>query len=246
MFNICSNCGSYRPDKIIDAAGPHATCPDCGHRQVFLRLPLLIVSGASGAGKSTVCQRLLGQLPQVVLLDSDILWGPHFAKAGPDGPNFYETWLRMAKSIGQSGRPVVLFGAGLGVPHNMEPCIERRYFSQLHYLALVCDDDVLAGRLQRRPGWRKSSGDEAVADQQSFNRWFKQRDPVLVPSIELHDTTRASIADSVAHVTGWIRSRLAAHLASDARPGEYRRRCGRSGWSSSRSCWGSSGCWSTS
>src|SRR5262245_24271348 len=63
MTNICFQCGIYRADKIIDPDGPFAICPECGNRRHFERLPLLIVSGASGSGKSTVCQILLGRRP---------------------------------------------------------------------------------------------------------------------------------------------------------------------------------------
>ena len=55
----------------------------------------------------------------------------------------------MCKNIAQWGRPVVLFGAGFGVPHNIEPCVERRYFSSVEYLALVCSDASLAVRLEQ-------------------------------------------------------------------------------------------------
>jgi hypothetical protein len=30
--------------------------------------------------------------------------------------NFFESWLRIALNIGQAGKPVVIFGAGFGVP----------------------------------------------------------------------------------------------------------------------------------
>jgi DNA-directed RNA polymerase subunit RPC12/RpoP len=86
MWNVCWQCGAYRADKIIDSAGSVAMCPECGHRHPFRRLPLLLVSGASGTGKSTVCQALLGQVPEVILLDSDILWRPEFnTHAADDG-----------------------------------------------------------------------------------------------------------------------------------------------------------------
>ena len=76
MLNVCVNCGFYRPDKIIDPAGPYGICPECDYRHLFRRLPLFIVSGASGTGESTVCHHLLGRVTEVVLLDSDILWRP--------------------------------------------------------------------------------------------------------------------------------------------------------------------------
>jgi hypothetical protein len=143
----------YRVDKIIDEAKSQAVCPECGHRHAFIRSPLLLVTGASGAGKSSVCRRVQGALAEAVSFDSDILWAPHFEN---DGRLFCETWLRVCKNTAQAGKPVVLFGAGTGVPENLEPCVERRYFSALHYLALTCDDDLLAERLRRRPAWRRT------------------------------------------------------------------------------------------
>ena len=115
MMNVCFQCGMYRADKIIDPAGPYAICPECGYKHKFRQSPLLIVSGASGAGKSTVCQNLIGQVTQAVLLDSDILWRPEFNTPETDYRDYFELWLRICKNIAQSGRPVVLFGAWAGV-----------------------------------------------------------------------------------------------------------------------------------
>ena len=213
MLNVCLNCGLYRADKIIDGAGPYAICPECGHRHPFRRLPLFIVSGASGAGKSTACHHLLSRVTDAVLLDSDILWRPEFERAGTDGPSFFETWLRVAKSVGQSGRPVVLFGAGVGVPDNIEPSVERRYFADVHYIALVCADDELASRLQNRPRWRRTHDPDYVARQIEFNRWFKRREPGLTPVIELVDTTSASVSSTAEHISAWITTRMVTFRA---------------------------------
>lgn len=210
MLNTCVNCGLYRPDKIIDPAGPYAICPECGHAHLFRPLPLFIVSGASGVGKSTVCHYLLGKMTEVVLLDSDILWRPEFKNPEPPAPNFFETWLRMAKSIGQSGRPVVLFGSGVGVPDNIEPRIERRYFADVHYLALVCSDEALASRLRDRPEWRNTHTAEYVSRQIAFNQWFKERTRDHTPAIELLDTTSSSVSSIADEVVAWIRAKLVA------------------------------------
>src|SRR5260370_39989429 len=103
MFNVCFNCGEYRADKIIDPAGPYAICPLCGYKHVFACEPLLIVSGASGSGKTTICQALLGKLNGIVLLDSDILWRPEFNTPESHYRDYFEVWLRMCKNIAQSG-----------------------------------------------------------------------------------------------------------------------------------------------
>jgi hypothetical protein len=209
MMNVCVNCGLYRVDKVIDLAGPYAICPDCGHPHPFRQLPLLIVSGASGAGKSTACYHLLGRLTEVVLLDSDILWRPEFNRPETQHRDFFETWLRVAKNISQAGRPVVLFGAGVGVPDTIEPCVERRYFSDVHYLGLVCSDETLIGRLQRRPEWRQSGNRSYIEEHLHFNRWFQERGPDAKPAMELLDTSAVSAQVTAQQVAGWIRAKVA-------------------------------------
>ncbi len=208
MWNVCWRCGAYHADKQIDPAGPWAICPQCGHRHPFRQLPLLLVSGASGAGKSAVCQALLGSLTEVVLLDADILWQAEFNTPTDNYRTFFETWLRVCKNISQAGRPVVLFGAGVGVPSNLEQCIERRYFSSLHYLALICDDEELVERLRRRPAWRQTGSDEYQAEHVRFNRWFKMQAAQPASQIETIDTTGATLEESTAQVTAWICGKL--------------------------------------
>jgi hypothetical protein len=56
----------------------------------------------------------------------------------------------------------------------VEACPERRYFSTLHYLALVTDDGILAERLRARPRWRQSATAEVLARMLTFNRWLRE------------------------------------------------------------------------
>jgi hypothetical protein len=203
MINVCYRCGIYRADKTIDLTGPYAICPECGFRHPFRMLPLLIVTGASGAGKSSVLKVLSGTLDQVVLLETDILWRPEFDQPQENYRDYFETWLRLSKNISQAGRPVVLFGAGIGVPANIENCIERRYFSTVHYLALVCDNQELERRLRARPEWRKSSGIQFIESQISFNRWFKQESGRL-ERLTMVDTTAIPLDQTAHAVVEWI------------------------------------------
>jgi hypothetical protein len=210
LFNVCSQCGLYRADKVIevDADGSFAVCPECGYRHPFLRLPLLIIGGASGTGKSTASARLAGKIPGAVVLESDILWNAYYADKERYA-EYFNTWLRMCKNISQSGQAVALFGAGLGVPGNIEGCVERRYFSRVHYLALVCDDDVLVERLRARPAWRGSAEDEWLSSQSAFNRWYKEEASRGEPPVDLLDTTRKTVEESVLEVEAWIKVKRA-------------------------------------
>ncbi len=207
MFNVCYQCGQYRADKIIDPSGPAAICPECGHRHPFRMLPLLVVGGASGTGKSSVLQKLAGSYTQAVLLEGDVLWRPEYNHPETGFRDFFEVWLRLAKNIHQSGRPVVIFNAGMGVPANIEECVERRYFSQVHQLGLVCADEVLETRLKARPAWRESGQDEWIRGQQEFNRWLHESGPAQ--GVDLLETSDKDLEQTSAAAAEWIRRRCA-------------------------------------
>ena len=203
MLNICAHCGAYHADKRIEPDGPYAVCPACGHRERFRRLPLLVVGGASGSGKSVLCRELTGRVDEAVLLDGDILWRPEFATPEDGYRGFFETWLRLAKNISQSGRPVALFNAGMVVPSNLEPCVERRYFTRVHYLALVCEPEELARRLRARPAWRESGDGAWIQEQVRFDQWLRANAHGDSP-ITLVDTTNLSIQAAAERVAAWI------------------------------------------
>lgn len=198
MFNVCYNCGLYHADKQVDYDLSVALCPACNFRHPITILPLFIVGGASGTGKSTVLPKLVGTIDEVVLLEADILWGQTSATS-----NFFEVWLRIAKNIAQSGLPVALFGAGFVVPENLESCIERRYFSTIHYLGLTCSEEAQIERLQSRPTWRHTA--EILDEQVAFNRWVRENAEKTTPPIELLDTTNISVEETAAQIRAWIK-----------------------------------------
>lgn len=229
MFNVCAHCGLYSVDKLVarptrvadepesrdhvnlqdEKLAAVATCKHCGHAHTFLRLPLLLIGGASATGKSAILQELAGCFSAAVLLEADLLWLQEFEKPPAGHRRFFETWLRLAKNIGQSRRPVTLFGAGLAVPENIEHCEERRYFSDTHYLALVCDENELQHRLRARPAWRKSGQPEQLQEQLDFNRWLQNEGPLQTPGVTLLDTTDTTVEDSARAVKDWIERSLA-------------------------------------
>ena len=76
MFNICPACGHESVSKAIVPVSEDeadAICPQCAAPFRFRRLPLFVITGASGAGKSTVGLRLMKSLTTHVVLDMDVL-----------------------------------------------------------------------------------------------------------------------------------------------------------------------------
>ena len=205
MFNVCPQCGEYSVEKTIDVSvgGPVAICPSCGYAHPFLQLPLFLLIGPSGVGKTTVCLALTSLLRECVILETDILWGAVPVPAENSSQDFRTVWLRVAKNVGQNGRPVVL--CGTGIPEEFETCPERRYFSTLHYLALVCDDQLLEARLKQRPDWRHSGSAETIRTMLQLNQWLKEQASTTRPSITLLDTSHRSIPETVREVAQWVR-----------------------------------------
>ncbi len=206
MFNVCARCGEYSGEKFIEPEGPFAVCPFCGYRQQFVRLPMFVVSGPSGTGKTTVYLDLAHKMTECVCVETDILWRAEFATPEDGYRSYREMWLRVALTISQSGRPVALFGSG--EPDQWERCTGRAYFTQIHYLALVCDDATLVERLRRRPAWRRAGTPEFIAEMLKYNRALKENAHRTTPPMTLLDTTSISVAASVQHVATWIRERL--------------------------------------
>lgn len=203
MFDRCPQCGEYAEEKTVDARGPFAICPLCGYAHRFERLPLFIVTGASGSGKSTLGLALMPVLRECVVMESDILWRTELATPEDGYRGYRNLWLRVANNISQSGRPVVLLGSA--VPEQFESCPQRRYFSALHYLALVCDDEALEQRLRARPAWRRSAADPVLTTMREFNRWLREHAATTALPMELLDTTQVTIEQCVAYVKAWIR-----------------------------------------
>ncbi|MGB3328440.1 MAG: AAA family ATPase [Thermomicrobiales bacterium] len=207
MFDVCPHCGLWSVERAVEDAENDwgiATCPHCGDRLRFRRLPLFLVVGASGTGKTTLGFNLVHQLPDHVVMESDILWGTVDADADGSWSTYHNHWLRLVKNIHQAGRSVVL--CGIADPETMEALPERRYLGTLHWLVLVADDEVLADRLRARPDWRESSGEEFVTSAVNHNRWYRGL-AASDPSIPMLDTSRLDREAIAFAATAWVRSR---------------------------------------
>ncbi len=203
MFNVCQKCGEYHADKLIDVSGPYAVCPACGHPHPFGMLPLFCVTGPSGCGKTAVCSQLVQKTQEVVVLESDILWREEFDSPETDWREYRNLWLRVCKNVGQAGRPVVLCGSVN--PGQFEAGVESRYFSAIHYLALVCDAETLASRLQNRPTWRGSGTEDFIRTHQDWARWF--RETKHEQDVTLLDTSTITVERAADLAFRWVKDK---------------------------------------
>lgn len=203
---ICAGCGRWTDEPRVetDGAGTVLVCVVCGHREPYRRLPLFAVTGPSGTGKSTVGRVLVDRLADsCVVVEQDLLWVGALRDPTGDSTAFRETWLRLAASLQQSGRPVVL--CGTVAPPQFEDLPERVLFSDIHYLALVCDADVLRARLRARPAWRGWDEDR-IDEMLDFAEWVRTAD--TRPPMTRLDTTNTPLTETADVVEAWVRARL--------------------------------------
>lgn len=201
MFSVCVNCGEYHEDKIIQD-NSLALCPNCNYPHPFKCLPLFVVTGASGTGKSTICYGLMQRQNNWIALEMDIFWRNEFANADDNYYSFCNLCLRVANNIHQAGKSVVLCGSS--TPGDYEKCTQTCYFSAIHYLALVCDSETLEARLKARPAWCDSGKLEFIQNMLAYNQWFKDNATNSSHDLTLLDTSCITIDETVEQVINWL------------------------------------------
>ena len=198
MIEICSNCGNYEWDKEI--TGDKLRCPKCGAEWKFISMPLFILTGCSGVGKTTTAIEMMRKKTDFVVLDADIFTG----YVDWDSEEYCNDWVEMienlSKDIMQSGKPVLWTMAG---------CLDRlpkaynsRYFSEIKCLALVCEDEALKKRMQEGRGitdgnWIKGSRD--------YNRYFMEHDSIGDTTFETFDITGKEPGEVAGYVEAWVK-----------------------------------------
>lgn len=167
------------------------------------KMPLFIITGASGAGKSALSDKLFENEKDYIVMESDILWNEAFNNPENDYKGYRELWLRLCRNISQIGVPVVL--CGCSTPEQFEYCDERQHFSDIYYLAVVCDDTILSERLRNG---RNVDSEEWINSSISFNKWLKENAHKTEPSIVLLDNSNLSIDETTEKADKWIRKYL--------------------------------------
>lgn len=167
------------------------------------KLPLFIVTGASCVGKSTACQVLFQNEKDYIVMESDLLWNNIYNTPQDNFCEYRRVWLRVAANIAQIGKPVVLCGSA--DPEQFEHLAERALFTKLHYLAVVCEEEILISRM--RIGRGVNDGNWIHSSSQ-FNEWLKENADKTHPKMTLLDNTRLTPSEAARAIDGWIREKI--------------------------------------
>lgn len=127
----------------------------------------MVVAGAGGSGKSTLCHRLARSIDGVVVLDADVFAKDLVSIVSPnrDYPSFWCSLMRFAHEISQNGDVVAYLGVTL--PEQVQANqYAMSYFSAVHFLGLVCEEADLRSRILTRPvASRRTTGRPSPGDQ---------------------------------------------------------------------------------
>lgn len=197
MIGICPKCGNDEWDKHVD--GATVACPKCGHSWNLRKLPLMILTGCSGVGKTTTAQAIMQRAVDFVVLDADMFYGVMSIETEDDERDRVEQMMSLSKNIHQSGQPVLWTMAGnldkLGNAYN------RQFFSEIACLALVCEETALRRRMTEGrgitdPAWIESSVD--------YNRYFMTHDALGDTRFDRLDITGRQPDEVASLVIEWV------------------------------------------
>jgi DNA-directed RNA polymerase subunit RPC12/RpoP/energy-coupling factor transporter ATP-binding protein EcfA2 len=201
----CEICGlrSHSPDQM-PAAGEKLRCTHCGSERPFFRPPLLIVTGSTAVGKSTLCARLAGTIPDAILLDADIHADDLISVVPPNNDYlaFWRSMMRLAHELTQNRVAVVYFSTML--PEQVLANDDLLgYFQSVRFLCLTCPRDVLRSRIAGR------DGREAAA---RLEMWLDFNDAVAKAAQDLPIATAMDASGAVNELEKRVQAWLLDHL----------------------------------
>ena len=138
-----------------------------------------------------------------IVLESDIAWNDIYNTPDDDYRAYRRMWMKLCANISQIGKPCVVCGAC--TPKQFENLPERELFSDMYYLAVVCDDETM---MQRMTVGRKVTDENWIASSMQFNNWLKENHDKTEPNIDLLDTSNLTPEQAAEYVDRWIKSKL--------------------------------------
>jgi energy-coupling factor transporter ATP-binding protein EcfA2 len=203
MSISCPACDAF----ALSGDGENLLCGACAVRVEANLLPLFLISGASGTGKSTLVQHLRPLLPECLVVGSDLM-------ADRDRHAYLTRWLRVAYATAQCGRPLVL--AGVIERSELEAFVDRALVGEIHMIALDCPSSTRSERLHGRPRWAKHSHEKRVARIEEHTGLI---DRLRVDASLVIDTSMTSRLRAAEEASKWINERLVLAAPSMAPAG---------------------------
>lgn len=158
------------------------------------KVPLFIVTGASGSGKTYVIKELRKLMPNFDIFDPDSI----VEFIGHDWEKNREIWLRVARNIAESGRITVICGTMM--PWDVEKCADYSFFKHVYYLNLHCDEKTRETRLRER-NW----SEEDIQHHKDFaKRLIEIADEAYHPPMPTVDTTETNVSQVASQIKKWI------------------------------------------
>jgi broad-specificity NMP kinase len=161
---------------------------------------LFIITGASCIGKATACEILFKNEKDYIILESDLLWSDVYNTPENNYKEYRELWMRVCSNISQIGMPVVL--CGCATPEQFEVCYARKYFSEIIYIAIVAEKEVLIKRMKYG---RNVTDENWIKSSEQFNEWLKNNATKTTPNIILVDNTHMSLEETAKKIDEIIR-----------------------------------------
>ncbi len=196
---FCYQCGNaaVKRSKLIDSTGYFA-CTACGSSwEPKTVLPLFIVTGASGAGKSAIIEPLQHLLTDYGVFDKDQLWASNWDMV-------YNNFFRIASALAQGNKKTVIVGTM--IPEMLEGLSDRDLVGDIYYINLHTDDRTRRNRLNSRRKW--GLPDETfIQEHARFAQWLSMNaDTAFGHPMPTFDTTFASPEAVARQVADWIKS----------------------------------------
>ena len=202
-MHLCSHCGSATRMQQVIPEQSILICPKCHREDEFKCLPLFVVAGGGGSGKTSVSFRLTGHSDKYLVFDVDLI-GPMKHESN-EAACSYMIW--MCRMLAQNGIPIVPF-CWSNLSH-CETSPDIGYFSAVHYLVLAPNAEVQEKRLRgRSPRLREEP------DSEEFIAMSLAATEILVSEAEslsnatVLDTSTLTVDQTVNEVHRWILERL--------------------------------------
>lgn len=199
---VCTRC-AHRTPLVAVAEQRLLRCPGCDEVRAYSPLPMVLVTGASGAGKTTMAQHLrlqFGNARDYAVMDTDLFL--HMAQFGWSA--WCNNWLLLAHGLAENGCVLILCGAI--DPRDLEDLPARPLVGDIHSLLLTCPAEVTALRLSERPPWRQWSAGR-IGEQVDYASELRSRDYHSI------DTSRLDPREAARDAAIWIAESCAVRLS---------------------------------